>query len=86
MAYMFILGFSWILLFIQSTATNANTVYLPGFVRTDAAIFYERDQFRAALNVRNLFDIENYVSNFGSSDFVTQGTPFTILGSLSWQF
>lgn len=65
---------------------NANTVNLPGFVRTDAAIFYERDQFRAALNIRNLFDIENYVSNYGSSDFVNIGTPFTIQGSLSWRF
>jgi len=65
---------------------NANTVNLPGFVRTDAAIFYERDEFRAALNIRNLFDIENYVSEYGSSDFVNIGTPFTIQGSLSWRF
>jgi iron complex outermembrane recepter protein len=65
---------------------NANTVNLPGFVRTDAAIFYERDQFRAALNIRNLFDVENYVSNYGSSDFVHIGTPFTIQGTLSWRF
>ncbi len=65
---------------------NANTVNLPGFLRTDAAIFYERDQVRAALNIRNLFNVENYVSNFGSSDFVAAGTPFTIQGSFSWQF
>jgi iron complex outermembrane receptor protein len=65
---------------------NANTVDLPGFLRTDAAIFYERDQFRAALNIRNLFDVENYVSRYGSSDFVQIGTPFTVQGTLSWRF
>jgi iron complex outermembrane receptor protein len=65
---------------------NANTVNLPSFVRTDAAVFYERDQFRAAVNIRNLFNIENYVSYYGSSDFVNIGTPFTIQGSLAWQF
>jgi iron complex outermembrane receptor protein len=65
---------------------NANTVELPGFLRTDAAIFYERDQFRAALNIRNLFDVENYVSRYGSSDFVQIGTPFTVQGTLSWRF
>jgi iron complex outermembrane recepter protein len=65
---------------------NANTVNLPGFLRTDAAIFYERNQLRVALNVRNLFNVKNYVSNYGSSDFVNIGTPFTIQGSLSWRF
>jgi iron complex outermembrane recepter protein len=65
---------------------NANTVNLPGFLRTDAAIFYERNQFRAALSFRNIFDIENYVSRYGSSDFVQQGTPFTVQGTVSWRF
>jgi iron complex outermembrane recepter protein len=65
---------------------NANTANLPSFVRIDAAIFYEKDQFRAALNIRNLFNIENYVSQYGSSDFVNIGTPFTIQGSLAWRF
>jgi iron complex outermembrane recepter protein len=65
---------------------TANTIELPGFLRTDAAIFYERNQFRAALNFRNLFDIKSYVSRYGSSDFVQQGTPFTVQGTLSWRF
>ncbi len=59
---------------------------LPSYFRTDAAIFYKRDRFRTALNIRNLFDVESYVSDFGSSDFVGRGTPFTIQGSLSWEF
>lgn len=81
------LGFGLGLYYIgERPIDNANTVNLPGFVRTDAAIFYERDKFRAAVNIRNLFDVENYVSNFGSSDFVGRGTPFTIQGTLSWKF
>jgi iron complex outermembrane recepter protein len=81
------LGFGLGLYYIgERPIDNANTVNLPGFFRTDVAIFYERDQFRAALNIRNLFDVENYVSQYGSSDFVNIGTPFTIQGSLSWRF
>ena len=65
---------------------TANTIELPGFLRTDAAIFYERDRLRIALNVRNIFDVENFVSRYGSSDFVQQGTPFTVQGTVSWRF
>lgn len=66
-------------------ADNANTVELPRFLRTDAAIYYERDHFRAALNFRNIFDVESFVGN-GSGDILGQGTPFTLLGTVSWQF
>jgi iron complex outermembrane recepter protein len=66
-------------------ADNANTVELPSFLRTDAAIYYERDRFRAALNFRNIFDIESFVGD-GSGSILTQGAPFTVLGTISWQF
>ncbi|MFQ4141105.1 TonB-dependent siderophore receptor [Chlorogloeopsis sp. ULAP02] len=66
-------------------ADNANTVELPSFFRTDAAIFYERDRFRAALNFRNIFDVESYTSG-GSSSFIERGAPFNLLGTVSWQF
>ncbi|MBW4622902.1 MAG: TonB-dependent siderophore receptor [Cyanosarcina radialis HA8281-LM2] len=80
------LGFGLGLYFLGERPLDTNnTVYLPSFLRTDAAIFYERGPLRAALNIRNLFDVENYTAG-GSSEFVSVGTPFTILGSLSWQF
>lgn len=66
-------------------ADTANTLQLPGFLRTDAAIFYERDRFRTALNLRNIFDVDSFIGT-GSSDFVDRGTPFTLLGTVSWQF
>jgi len=63
----------------------ANSFQLPSYVRADAAIFYERGQFRAALNVRNLFDTEYYVSA-SSRNRVFLGDPFTVQGTISWEF
>ncbi|MGF1541138.1 MAG: TonB-dependent siderophore receptor, partial [Pleurocapsa sp.] len=37
-----------------------NTAFLPNYFRTDAAIFYERERWRAGLNFTNLFDETYY--------------------------
>lgn len=79
------LGFGLGLFFTSERfADNANTVVLPSFLRTDAAIFYERDRFRAAVNFRNIFDVEGFTTN-GSSSFVNRGAPFSVQGTISWQ-
>ncbi|RUR85905.1 hypothetical protein PCC6912_07300 [Chlorogloeopsis fritschii PCC 6912] len=70
----------------ERVADLANTLELPSYFRTDAAIFYEREQFRAALNFRNIFDVDYYTSRFGSGTFVMPGTPFTVQGTISWKF
>ncbi|NJO76950.1 MAG: TonB-dependent receptor [Leptolyngbyaceae cyanobacterium RM1_406_9] len=59
---------------------------MPGYVRTDAAVYYQRDNWRAAVNVRNLFDI-NYSESieFGRVT-VKPGAPLTIIGSVSVEF
>jgi outer membrane receptor protein involved in Fe transport len=76
------LGFNY----VGETAGNlANTFEVPSFFRTDAAIFYEREQFRAAVNFRNLFDVEYYKST-GSETLVGVGEPFTVQGTISWEF
>ncbi|MDM9379093.1 TonB-dependent siderophore receptor [Chlorogloeopsis sp. ULAP01] len=67
----------------ERAADLANTLELPSYFRTDAAIFYEREQFRAALNFRNLFDVEYYTSRFGSGTLVAPGEPFTVQGTIS---
>ncbi|RUR74835.1 TonB-dependent siderophore receptor [Chlorogloeopsis fritschii PCC 9212] len=77
------LGFYY---FGERAADLANTLELPSYFRTDAAIFYEREQFRAAVNFRNLFDVEYYTSRFGSGTLVAPGEPFTVQGTISWQF
>ncbi|WP_414582662.1 TonB-dependent siderophore receptor [Scytonema sp. PCC 10023] len=63
----------------------ANTFELPSYLRTDAAIFYERDQFRAAVNFRNLFDIDYFESAFNINR-VFPGDPLEVQGSISWRF
>ncbi|MBD2463178.1 TonB-dependent siderophore receptor [Oscillatoria sp. FACHB-1407] len=63
----------------------ANTFELPSYLRTDAAIFYERDRLRAAINFRNLFDIEYYESAFNINR-VFPGAPFEVQGTVSWRF
>ncbi|MBF2058139.1 MAG: TonB-dependent siderophore receptor [Cyanobacterium sp. T60_A2020_053] len=62
----------------------ANTFQLPSYLRTDAAIFYERDRFRAGLNFRNLFNIEYYESAFNINR-VFPGAPFEIQATVSWR-
>ena len=62
-----------------------NTFDLPGYTRTDAAIFYERNKFRTALNFKNLFDNDYFVSS-QSRNSVFPGDPFTVVGSLSYEF
>jgi len=63
----------------------ANTFELPSYLRTDVAIFYRRNQFRAAINVRNLFDIDYFESALNRVN-VYYGDPFVVQGTISWQF
>ena len=62
-----------------------NSFELPSFFRTDAAVFYEQDQFRASLNFQNLFDVDYYASS-RSRTRVDPAPPFTVEGRISWQF
>ncbi|MBD2774188.1 TonB-dependent siderophore receptor [Iningainema sp. BLCCT55] len=63
----------------------ANSFTLPSYFRTDAAIFYKRGQFRAGINFKNLFDI-NYFESADGDVYVYPGAPFTVQGTISWQF
>jgi iron complex outermembrane recepter protein len=67
-----------------------NTFTLPGYFRTDAALFYERNNWRTQLNIENLFDIDYFVasqfSNAGSRLSVEPGAPFTVSGTISVEF
>ncbi|MEH2277324.1 MAG: TonB-dependent siderophore receptor [Nostoc sp.] len=62
-----------------------NTFTLPSYVRTDAAIYYRRDNWRVGLNIKNLFDVY-YFESADSIDSVYPAAPFTVLGTISWQF
>ncbi|MBE9054322.1 TonB-dependent siderophore receptor [Nostocales cyanobacterium LEGE 11386] len=80
------LGFGLGLFYVgERQGDLGNNFQLPSYLRTDAAIFYKRDRFRAALNVRNLFDI-NYFEAAENILRVYYGEPFTVQGTISWQF
>ncbi|MFQ4143533.1 TonB-dependent receptor [Chlorogloeopsis sp. ULAP02] len=62
-----------------------NSFSLPSYLRTDVALFYRRNNLRAALNVQNLFDNEYFET--GESDLrVYPGAPRTVRFTLGWQF
>jgi iron complex outermembrane recepter protein len=63
----------------------ANTFFLDGYARVDAAIFYRRDRWRFALNAKNLMDTE-YADNATDRLRITPGTPLTLMGSVSVTF
>jgi iron complex outermembrane recepter protein len=65
-----------------------NTFQLPSYFRTDAAIFYKQNDWRLQVNFRNLFDIRYFTAaNYDARNFgVNPGAPFTVTGSISYEF
>ncbi|ESA33713.1 hypothetical protein N836_20645 [Leptolyngbya sp. Heron Island J] len=66
---------------------TANSFTADDYLLTNAAVSYERDNWRAALNIRNLFDID-YIESAGRTRTIGigPGEPFTIVGSFSIEF
>ncbi len=64
-----------------------NSFQLDSFFLTNGAIFYERNNWRAALNLKNIFDVD-YIA--GASPVRERGNdpgePFTVIGSLAIEF
>lgn len=58
---------------------------LPSYTRTDASVFYRKGQFRTQLNFQNLFNVR-YFEGARDQFRVNPGTPFTVLGSVAWEF
>lgn len=80
------LGIGFGLFYVGSRQVDlANSTELSSFLRTDAAVYYRRDGFNAAINIRNLFDIDYGSYAFGRN-FIQRGAPFTITGSIGWTF
>ncbi|HAA33658.1 MAG TPA: TonB-dependent siderophore receptor [Cyanobacteria bacterium UBA8553] len=63
----------------------ANTIELPSYLRTDAAIYYRGDNWRAALNFKNLSN-ERYFESATFRDGIYPGAPLTIQGTFSVNF
>ncbi|MEH2278516.1 MAG: TonB-dependent siderophore receptor [Nostoc sp.] len=85
------LGFGLGLFYIGTRPGDLpNTYTVEDYLRTDAAIYYRKGGFNAAINIHNLFDTEYVLTPlFGSPEtgvFFQRGEPLTIVGSISWEF
>jgi iron complex outermembrane receptor protein len=64
-----------------------NTFELPSYFVTNGTIYYRRDNWRAALSVKNLFDVGYFESSSGiRARGGYPGAPLTVLGSISVEF
>lgn len=80
------LGFGAGLFFVGDREGDTdNSFQVPSYTRTDASIFYERNSWRAAVNFKNLFDID-YIESASRRTRINPGIPFTVLGSVSVEF
>ena len=80
------LGFGAGIFYIGERAGDLeNTFFVDGYTRVDAAIFYEKDKYRAALNFKNLFDAEFIEGTQGRQE-VYPGAPFEVQGTVSVTF
>ena len=81
------LGFGLGLFYVGTVAGDLdNTFTLEDYLRTDAALYYRRNGFKAGINIRNLFDTDYFSGSDGGRIFIQRGAPFTITGSISWEF
>ncbi len=64
-------------------ANQSDPLTLPSYLRTDAAISYKRGNWRAAVNFKNIFNLQYYDTN---GYFLVPQAPLTVLGTISVQF
>ncbi|MGB6298769.1 MAG: TonB-dependent siderophore receptor [Rivularia sp. (in: cyanobacteria)] len=83
------LGFGLGLFYVGERQRDLDNTYeLPSYFRTDTALFYKKDNWRAQLNIENLFDI-NY---FRSANYsfvgggVNPGKPLAVTASFAIDF
>jgi iron complex outermembrane recepter protein len=65
---------------------TADTFRVPGYLRTDAALFYRRTNWRLGVNVQNLFNINYVESAAGFREAMYPGEPLTVIGSVTVNF
>ena len=81
------LGFGLGLFYVGARQGDlTNTFQLKDYVRNDAAIYYKGDGYKAAINIRNLFNTDYASSTNGGRLSLNRGEPLTIAGSISWEF
>ncbi|PSN09141.1 TonB-dependent siderophore receptor [filamentous cyanobacterium CCT1] len=80
------LGFGLGLFYLSDRpGTLENSFTLPSYFRTDAAVFYQRNNWRAQLNFENIFDVEYFTSS-DEFQFASPGAPFTVTAKVAVEF
>jgi iron complex outermembrane receptor protein len=81
------LGFGLGLFYVNNRPGDfENTYELSSYLRNDAAIFYRHDNWRIALNVQNLFDVDYIRYSEGFREANAPGEPLSVVGSVSVTF
>ncbi|MBW4644243.1 MAG: TonB-dependent siderophore receptor [Goleter apudmare HA4340-LM2] len=62
-----------------------NSFEFGNYLRTDAALYYRTGRLNMAINFRNLFDID-VVASASSRAYVQRTEPFSVVGSIRWEF
>ncbi|QUY43763.1 TonB-dependent receptor [Acaryochloris marina] len=78
------IGFNWV---GDRTGDFQNSFNLDSYFLTSVAIAYQRDNWRFGLNFQNIFDV-NYISGIPRTRTrgIQPGEPFTVIGSISYEF
>lgn len=80
------LGFGLGLFYVgEREADLINSFQVPSYLRTDAALFYRRNNFDLALNIKNLFNVD-YVDSVDDDLRVNLADPITFQLSASYRF
>ncbi len=62
-----------------------NSFQVPSYVRTDASVFYRRNNWRVGINVNNLFNVD-YIEATQRRTRINPGAPLTVRGTVSVEF
>lgn len=62
-----------------------NSFDLPSYVVLDAALYYEKDNFSAQVNFKNITG-EDYFSGSYNEFYVLPAAPFNVTASVAWKF
>ena len=80
------LGFGAGVFFIDERAGDLdNSFFVDGYTRVDAAIYYEKENYRAAVNFKNLFNAD-FIEGTSSRQRIQPGAPFAVQGTVSAKF
>lgn len=71
--------------FTSQAGDLGDSFSLPSYGIVDAALYYERDDFRVQVNFNNIFDKRHFVGSY-SDVYVLPGAPFNVAASVSWKF